>query len=170
MKLHYDLVETRLGWMGLLASAKGARRTTLPQTSPEECISSLGDEVAAAEWSPDRFERLRSLLDAYFDGVPISFEDEPVDVADASPFLQAAWTACRSIPYGQTRTYSWLAARAGSPRAARAAGQCMARNRLPIVVPCQRIVASDGGLGGFGRNADQLNLKRALLDLEAGRL
>ena len=168
MSLHYDLMETRLGWMGLLSSAKGARRTTLPLASPEECVSSLGDEIESAEWSPERFEGLKSLLAAYFEGEPVSFRDEPIDVADASPFLQAAWTACRSIPYGETRTYSWLAARAGSPRAARAAGQCMARNRLPIVVPCQRIVASDGGLGGFGRDGDQLELKRALLDLEAG--
>ena len=170
MSLQYDLLETRLGWMGLLASAKGLRRTTLPQASPEECVSSLGDEIESADWSPDRFGRLKSLLAAYFGGEPVSFKDEPVDVADASPFLRAAWTACRSIPYGETRTYSWLAARAGSPRAARAAGQCMARNRLPIVVPCQRIVASDGGLGGFGRNAGQLDLKRTLLDLESGRL
>ena len=107
MRLHYDLMETRLGWMGLLASTKGARRTTLPQASPQECFSSLGDEIESAEWSPGRFKGLKFLLAAYFEGEPVSFEDEPIDVADASPFLQAAWSACRSIPYGETRTSAW---------------------------------------------------------------
>ena len=75
-----------------------------------------------------------------------------------------------TIPYGETRPYKWLAARAGRPNAPRAAGQSMARNRLPIVVPCHRVVASDGSLRGFGRDAAQLGLKQRLLDLELGRV
>ena len=169
MTLYYDVVETPLGWMGLLASPTGIRRTTLPQTSPQECVALLGDEAAEAQWSPERFEDLTALLALYFKGEQVTFDVQPIDVDDASPFLQATWRACRSIPFGETRTYSWLAAQAGSPRAARAAGQCMARNRLPIIVPCQRVVASDGGLGGFGKGARELGLKRTLLDLEAGK-
>ena len=169
MTFYYDVVETPLGWMGLLASPTGIRRTTLPQTSPEECVSLLGDEAAEAELTPERFEDLTALLALYFEGEPVTFDGQPIDVDDASPFLQAAWRACRSIPFGETRSYSWLAAQAGSPRAARAAGQCMARNRLSIIVPCHRVVTSDGGLGGFGSGARQLGLKQTLLDLEGGK-
>ena len=165
---YYDVVETPLGWMGLLASPTAIRRTTLPETSPEECVALLGHEAAEAQLTPERFEDLTALLALYFKGEPVTFDGQPIDVDDASPFLQAAWRACRSIPFGETRTYSWLAAQAGSPRAARAAGQCMSRNRLSIIVPCHRVVASDGGLGGFGKGARDLDLKQALLDLEAG--
>ena len=170
MTLWYHVFETPLGWMGLLASARGLRRTTLPQASPEECVVLLGDDTEDARWSPEHFADLTAQLALYFQGEPVTFGGQPVDVDDASPFLQAAWRACRSIPFGETRSYSWLAGQAGSPRAARAAGQSMARNRLPIIVPCQRVVASDGGLCGFGRDADQLGLKQALLDLEADKL
>ena len=168
MTLYYDVFETPLGWMGLLASPNGIRRTTLPQKSPDECVGELGNEAAEASWAPEHFEDLKSRLSLYFKGEPVAFEDEPIDVDDAPSFLKAAWLACRSIPFGETRSYSWLAEHAGSPRAARAAGQSMARNRLPIIIPCQRVVTSGGGLGGFGKDASQLGLKQALLDLEAG--
>ncbi len=167
MTLYYDVIETSLGWVGLLASDKGLRRTTLPQASPDECVAQLGREMAQATLSPERFEGLKDKLTLYFEGRSASFDDEPIDVDDASPFHRAAWDACRSIPMGERRTYQWLATQAGRPRAARAAGQSMARNRLPLIVPCHRVVASDGGLGGFGKGASRLDLKQRLLDMEA---
>ena len=85
----------------------------------------------------------------------------------ATPFHRQAWQACMSIPFGETRTYKWLATQAGKPKAPRAAGQSMARNRLPIVVPCHRVIAADGGLRGFGAGATQLDLKQSLLSMEA---
>lgn len=167
MTLCYDVLETSLGWMGILASPAGIRRTTLPQQSPEECVILLGNDAEEASWSPEHFEELKSRLSLYFEGTPVTFEKEPIDVDDASSFLKTAWRACRTIPFGETRSYSWLAEQAGNPRAARAAGQCMARNRLAIIIPCHRVLASGGGLGGFGKDASQLDLKQALLDLEA---
>ena len=156
--------------MGLLGSSHGLRRTTLPQTSPDECVALMLTECEIARESRERFEGLERRLTDYFRGEPLDLGDEPIDVGDASPFLSAAWQACRSIPAGETRTYKWLAAQAGRPRALRAAGQSMARNRLPIIVPCHRVIASDGGLRGFGKGASQLRLKRRLLQLEAGQL
>ena len=165
-----DIFETPFGWMGLVATSSGLTRTTLPERSPEVCVSELADEIDRAAMEPERFTALRERLDRYFRGDRVSFEEERIDVEGVSPFLKAAWDACRTIPYGQTRSYKWLAGMAGKPAAPRAAGQAMARNRLPIVVPCHRIIGSDGRLRGFGRGITRLDLKRDLLELETIQL
>ena len=167
---YYDVLETPLGWMGMLASARGLKRTTLPEASPDLCITLLGPEMERVEHFPKYFAGLKSRLALYFDGRPVGFDDQPIVVDDAPDFHRSAWAACRAIPYGETRTYKWLAAQAGSPNAPRAAGQSMARNRLPIIIPCHRVVASDGTLGGFGKGASRLDLKQWLLDLETGKI
>ena len=167
MKLNYDIFETELGWMGVICSGRGLRRTTLPQTDPSVCVEALGPELDSAVQSPSLFGDLRSMIERHFSGDQVTFGDLEIDVGDASLFYRAAWAACRTIPTGSTRTYGWLAAEAGSPAAARAAGQAMARNRLPIVVPCHRVIASDGTLGGFGRGKTRLDLKSQLLQIEA---
>lgn len=167
MKLNYEIFETELGWMGVLGGDSGLRRTTLPQTDPATCVEELGPELESAVQTPNGFEELMSRIERQFSGERVTFTDLEIDIGDARPFFQAAWAACRTIPSGSTRTYGWLAAAAGSPAAARAAGQAMARNRLPIVIPCHRVVASDGTLGGFGRGKTRLDLKGRLLDIEA---
>ena len=167
MDRYYDVFETPFGWMGVLASSSGLRLTTLPHPSPEQCVALLGPEADEANLCPDRFTRLRSGLVQYFSGRPVSFAHESIDLGDAPRFYRAAWEACRSIPMGETRSYKWLATQTGRPLALRAAGQSMARNPLPIVVPCHRVIASDGSLGGFGRGRSLLHLKRRLLHLEA---
>jgi methylated-DNA-[protein]-cysteine S-methyltransferase len=96
----------------------------------------------------------------------VDFGRYEVDLTVQPSFLRRALTAARGIPRGQVRSYAWLAAAAGNPRAARAAGQAMARNPVPIIIPCHRVVASDGSLGGFGGG---LGMKRRLLALEGVR-
>ena len=101
----------------------------------------------------------------YAAGEPVDFSDVPVSLDRLSAFQRRVVNACRAIPCGDRRTYGQLAAAAGSPGAARAVGQVMAGNRMPLVVPCHRVVASSGGLGGF--SAPQgLAMKRRLLALE----
>ncbi|MCK4277043.1 MAG: methylated-DNA--[protein]-cysteine S-methyltransferase, partial [Phycisphaerae bacterium] len=86
-----------------------------------------------------------------------------IDLSGIPPFHRKVLTAARRIPYGRTATYGELARRAGSPRAARAVGQAMAHNPVALLIPCHRVVAAGGGLGGFGGG---LALKRRLLALE----
>ncbi len=153
--------------MGLVASDKGLRRSTLPQAFPEDCVEQLGSAITNATLAPDRFTAVRDKLVRYFEGEEVSFADEQIDVEDASPFHRSAWQACRTIPKGETRTYKWLAQQAGNPLASRAAGQAMAKNRLAIIIPCHRVIASDGSLRGFGKGRERLDLKQRLIDLES---
>ena len=166
--LYYAAFETPLGWVGAVASERGLRRCTLPQREPEACADELGADSGTAVPAPERFTELSAMYDRYFADGSDAFTGIAIDVEDAPSFQRAAWLACRSIPSGETRSYKWLAVRAGSPDASRAAGQAMARNRLPIVVPCHRVIGADGSLRGYGSGTTRLDLKRRLLDLERG--
>ena len=102
---------------------------------------------------------------AYFQGRLKKFD---LPLADqGTPFQKEVWRALLTIPFGQTRTYAELAGQIGRPRAFRAVGAANGRNPISIVVPCHRVIGSDGSLTGFGGG---LALKQALLDHEAGRL
>ncbi len=162
MTEYYAALPTCLGWIGVLTSEHGIRRLALPQPSPQRAVEALEADVSGAELAPGRFERLRLELEACFGGDAPEFLQE-LDLTGAPPFFLKAWAACRSIPRGETRSYAWLAVQAGSTGAVRAAGQAMAHNPIPIIIPCHRVIASDGSLCGYGGG---LELKRRLLDLE----
>ena len=159
-ELKYTIFSTSAGWVGVLGSSKGLRRLTLPQRSQDEAYLLLGREARDAQPSP--FEDLSNRLIRYFDGDEVSFPDE-LDLS-GTPFELEVWRVVRLIPYGETQSYKWVAKMVGRPGAARAVGGALGRNPLPIIIPCHRVVASDGGLGGFGGG---LEMKRHLLSLEA---
>ena len=161
-ELKFVTFNTDMGWLGILASAEGLVGTTLPQRSVKEVRQRLGDSVNHATWSPPLFEDLVGRFKAYFSGHKVTFPDE-LDLSRGTVFQRKVWETARLITYGETRSYGWVAERAGRPRAARAVGQAMGRNPLAIIVPCHRVVASGGKLGGFGGG---LELKRHLLRLE----
>jgi methylated-DNA-[protein]-cysteine S-methyltransferase len=160
--LFYAVFRTPSGWVGILGSSDGLIRTTLPLPSEKEVISSLGNDFRRAALSPHRFEDLVKRFRTYFSGRRADFPDE-LDFGEATPFQREVWQATRKIPFGQTRSYGWLAGQIGKPGAARAVGQALSRNPLPIVVPCHRVLAGDGGLGGFSGG---LETKKYLLTLE----
>jgi methylated-DNA-[protein]-cysteine S-methyltransferase len=110
--------------------------------------------------------KIADKLRRYADGESVDLRDIAIDESHLTPFGRRVTAACRRIPSGQTRTYGQLAAVCGSPGAARAVGQVMARNRFPLVVPCHRVLGAGGSLGGF--SAPQgLTMKRRLLALES---
>ncbi len=110
-------------------------------------------------------DQLDRLLVAYFRHGRESFADVRVDLRHVTPFGERVYAACRAIEPGQTMTYGELATIAGSAGASRAVGSAMARNRVPIVVPCHRVVGASGRLGGFSAPGG-LATKQTLLDLE----
>ena len=110
-----------------------------------------------------KVEQLVQSLKAYFEGARRDFRDVEVDVDGWTPFQLDVVRALRAVPYGEVVSYQELAHLAGYPRAQRAAGTFCARNRFPLVVPCHRVVSSDG-LGSYGSLG--LDYKRRLLELE----
>jgi methylated-DNA-[protein]-cysteine S-methyltransferase len=131
---------------------------------PPQCFSLLGD--AQSDGAPRWVEALIEKLRRFADGEPVEFFDVPLALDRLSPFARRVVEACRRIPWGQVRTYGQLAAVCGSPGAARAVGSVMAKNRFPLIVPCHRVLASGGELGGYSA-PDGLRMKRRLLEMES---
>ena len=163
---HYCLEETPFGWLALLGTERGLLRVSL-QPEPQPALDGLGDAMVEAEENAEVFADALAAFDEYFAGNVAALDQIPLDLSDASPFFGAAWAACRSIPPGETRTYQWLAEAAGNPRASRAAGQAMAKNPFPLIIPCHRVVGSNGGLHGYG--AGGVGVKARLLEMERAR-
>ena len=162
-ELKYTISNIDIGWVGILGSSHGLLRTTLPQGSAQEAEKLLGDRVGEASWHDDFFADLLSRLKSYFAGHRVAFPEE-LDLSLATAFQRKVWQLTRLIPYGETRSYSWIAEQLGKAGAGRAVGQALARNPLPIIIPCHRVVASDGKLGGYSGGVE---MKRWLLHLEA---
>ena len=110
--------------------------------------------------------KVAQYLSDYFAGQSRSFS-LPLDLGRVTPFQRSVLLSCVRIPYGEVVTYAELAQKAGKPRAARAVGTIMAANRIPIVIPCHRVVGSDLKLHGYGGG---LEMKRKLLELEGFRV
>lgn len=154
---------------GILAavwSKQGLYELTFPYSSAEEAQRHLtvkglmGADLDAQQQSWQ--QTLLAELEAYFSGAPTTFS-VPLDWADYTEFRLKALQFTAAIPFGQIATYGGVAAAVGCAGAARAVGGAMHANRTPIVVPCHRVVGSDGSLTGFGGG---LALKQELLGLE----
>ncbi len=161
----YDIFETALGWVAIAARDGKVRRSTLPEKSRLAALESIEADINGAELDEDATTHVRDVITRYCAGEDIDLSTLPIDFSDVTPFFARAYAACRSIPAGETRSYAWLANEAGNARAARGAGQAMARNRWPLLVPCHRVIGSDGSLHGFGGGTG-LPLKARLLELE----
>lgn len=152
------------GWMGIVESLKGIQAIVLPKQSKravESDISAQFSEPVQRRKSPSLEAARRQLLD-YLTGRLKSF-DLPLDLTGGTTFQRHVWRALQRVPYSKLRSYQWIAARVGGPQYARAVGNAVGANPLPIVIPCHRIVAHDASLGGFSGG---LPMKRKLLSLE----
>ncbi len=121
-------------------------------------------------WAPpapylDRGSKLQTLLEQYFRGCPTDFSALPLDLEGGTAFQRRVWAAACAIPYGATTSYGALAREAGLPRAARAVGTALGANPVILIVPCHRVIAADGSLGGYGPG---LQWKKRFLALEQG--
>jgi methylated-DNA-[protein]-cysteine S-methyltransferase len=159
------LFPTALGWMSIGWNADGLASVRMGYPSREALEEVLATSNAAAA-PPLWCQQLADRLQAYGSGVKDDFRDVPVAPLWNTPFQNDIVAALRSVPYGERTTYRDLAALVGRPGAARAVGQVMATNPVPLVVPCHRVLASGGKLGGFSAPTG-IALKQQLLEMEA---
>jgi methylated-DNA-[protein]-cysteine S-methyltransferase len=101
-------------------------------------------------------------LKAYFSGATSAFKQE-VKFLTGTDFEKRVWSALLEIPFGETRSYKWVAEKTGNPAAVRAVGRALSKNPVPIVIPCHRVIESDGSIGGYSSGVD---VKRRLLEME----
>jgi methylated-DNA-[protein]-cysteine S-methyltransferase len=167
MVFSYYTGKMRRGWISVLATTNGVRGVCLPQRTKGDALKILFAASRAIEClrlEPDTgfclsvFERLA----AYFDGELKSF-DFTLDTSVHSAFDQSVWNQVKTIPYGEMRSYSWVAQELGKLGSARAVGGALGRNPLPILIPCHRVISVGGGLCGFSGG---LEWKERLLRLE----
>jgi len=167
--MDYAVLSTRLGWMVVAGSARGISGVTLPRGDLGAALDALCVKIRVSpsemrEVEPGSFDTLPDRLAAYMRGEQVVFADN-LDRSCWTDFRSRVWEATRRIPYGETRSYAWVAATAGQPAACRAAGQALHNNPVPILVPCHRVIGAHGELTGFGSG---LALKQQLLWMESG--
>lgn len=177
------LVQVNFGWIGLRAEGTALVSSCLPQSNKTAALKTVGAsrkrlkllrrrspnwelylEPGEAEdrASSELLEQVARSLDRYFHGEGVDF-DFPIRLSDLSVFTRKVLEITGRIPYGEARTYKWVAERVGKPGAVRAVGQALHRNPTPLIIPCHRVIGSDGSLVGFGAG---LRWKRRLLKLE----
>lgn len=161
--LRYSMMEdTPVGVIGLAAGEKGLRRLDFVKNEAifvERLFDRYGDRPILRS---DDLDDVRRAMDRYFAGKRLDF-DVRVDLSDVSGFSRKVLRETARIPVGKMLTYTEVAARAGNPRASRAAGNALHHNPVAIVVPCHRVLRSDGSLGGYGGG---LHVKEWLLEHE----
>ena len=160
----FDVADTQIGQLLLAVTERGLCRISFdpePDRETETLARTFGVRVLRA---PRQLDPVRRELDEYFEGRRRDF-DLPLDLRGREGFSLDILERLAQVPYGEVTTYKSLAVEAGNPRAARAVGTIMNRNPIPIVLPCHRVVGSNGSLVGYGGGLER---KRLLLDLEAG--
>ena len=162
----FDVVDSPVGELFVAVVRPRARRRSPTTPEPRSRSSALARIAGPRVLRSTRaVENARRELDEYFAGKRRTF-DLSLDLRAMPPFTVSVLEELARVPYGETTTYGALAARVGRPRAARAVGTVMNRNRIPIVLPCHRVVGSTGSLVGY---AGGLERKVALLELEGAR-
>jgi O-6-methylguanine DNA methyltransferase len=158
------IFQTPWGWMGVSETARGVNAIVLPKASKRAVESGLRTSPGGGldgKRSP-RLRNARRQLTEFLRGKRATFE-LPLDVSDGTAFQRRVWRTLQRVPYGKLRSYQWVALRVGGRRYARAVGNAVGANPIPIMIPCHRIVAHDASLGGFSGG---VAMKRKLLALE----
>lgn len=156
----------QLGWVGLVVQHGAVVRLTAGHADARLAYAAMGMNGWRTNKPGREVRAIIRLLERYAAGEPVPLDHVPVSFGEVSLFRRAVWDACRQIPYGRTATYAQLGCAAGFSHAARAVGGAMAANPVPLIIPCHRVIRSDGGLGGYS-GARSVAMKRWLLDMEA---
>jgi len=164
LDVSYRTIDSPVGSLLLAATEDGLVRVAFDREDHDVVLGHLATEISPRILrAPRRLDGAASQLDEYFSGQRRTF-DLPIDLQLAHGFRRAVLTHLRDIAYGETASYAMVAAASGSPAAVRAVGSACANNPLPLVVPCHRVVRSDGSIGQYLGGTE---IKQALLAMEA---
>lgn len=161
----FRILDTAQGTVAFLATERGLREVNLPGQKPLQLRRRIAEKRPDAVENPRLLPEFAADLVRYFAGEQVQF-DVPIDWRGFSNFEVDVWRACAKIGYGKTASYKALADEIGCPGAARAVGTAMSHNPVAPVVPCHRVLKSDGSLGGYS-GPGGLKQKQSLLDMEA---
>jgi len=163
MTSKFTSFNTEYGWIAAIKSPAGVFRVTLPRPDERSAIDAVTRGMNASRDEAE-LEDVKRTLTNYFKSEHVEFSF-PLDLKleGHTDFQRDVWEATAEIPYGQLRSYGWIADHISRPGAARAVGQALGANPLPIIIPCHRVVRSDGSLGGFSGG---LHWKERLIELE----
>ena len=170
----YDVFQVALGWCAAARGGKGVCAFVLPvqsaQMAEAELLSVAKPGAPAPRRSPSALRPLAEAVERYFDGWTVkNFDKFSMDLSSGTAFQQRVWSVIGRIPYGQVRTYRWIGMEIGRPEAARAIGGAVGANPVPLLIPCHRVVGSDGSLVGFSATGG-IGLKMKMLEIEKVRL
>jgi methylated-DNA-[protein]-cysteine S-methyltransferase len=161
--IKYTIFKTKWGYFGIVVGDNGLLRTCLPLDVPEKVELQLLQNLQNSRYDKSLFKTAQNQITAYFEGACIDFKNIPLILDGFNPFQRSVLSTCRNIEFGRTVTYSGLAKKIGRPAAARAVGGVLAKNPLPLIIPCHRIVRSDGKIGGFSAPGGTTLKKKMLL-------
>lgn len=166
-KIYYTFFPSPIGQIYLAATEKGIYRVAWEYRSIEDFVKEIrsGSRVGCAHRPVkdiSHFTAIKNDIERYFSGEPVSFKKYALDLK-GTDFQKKVWRVLYNIPYGKVLTYKQVAEEIGKPNASMAVGSACGANDLPIIIPCHRVIASSGGLGGFSGG---LKLKEFLLRLE----
>jgi len=166
--LKYAIFLTNWGWAGFAFDRKGLRIFVLPEEKKEDVLFRIRKELKGNNLFEDNrgWENLIQKVKEYYAGKKVDFTDYQLNLDSYTDFQKKIAQTVRKIPYGETRSYKEAAEAAGFPRASRAVGNTMRNNPLPLIIPCHRVIKSDGALGGFSGKEDN-TLKKKMIDLES---
>lgn len=158
---------SQLGWMAVVMTGEKVKQLTFGHPTAAAARAAVTPGVSAqVPTKGGRNSPLVARLQSYAKGKHDDFRDVPLDLGPVTEFQRRVLKQCRNIGYGKTISYGQLAVKAGRPRAARAVGNCMAANQIPLIIPCHRVVRSDGQLGSYSAPGG-VGMKRQLLEREA---
>jgi methylated-DNA-[protein]-cysteine S-methyltransferase len=164
--IKYTIFKTKWGYFGLVGTESALCRTHLPEPEFPKIESRLLKNLPDAQCDETYFKTLQKQISAYFEGYRVNFSpDIPIDLNGFGVFSKKVLITCRNIKFGQRITYAGLAKKAGRPSASRAVGNALAKNPLPLIIPCHRVLRADGKMGGFSAPGG-ISLKKRMLALE----
>ncbi|MBA7476555.1 Methylated-DNA--protein-cysteine methyltransferase [subsurface metagenome] len=164
----YAIFLTAWGWAGFAIDRKGLRIFVLPEERKEDVLFKIKKELKCNNLFEDNrgWENLIQKVKEYYTGKKVDFTDYQLNLDNYTNFQKKILQTVKKIPYGEIRSYKEAAKEAGYPRAYRAVGNTMRNNPLPLIVPCHRVIKSNGMLGGFS-GKEGVALKKRMIDLES---